>query len=435
MANRGSDDVTILDADGSAVGSFPAGPRPVEIALDFEGNIWVANDLGATVTRLSSAGGTPTAFAVPNGPRGISVAGDGSLFVSIYDGGAGREVVRLDPDGNELETLFVDPRPVNHGDGTGLVHASCVVPDADADLDGWTNAEEIDLLTNPFDLSEHPVDVTAITPDSGSVNGGTEILIDGRSLELPLEVRVGGRLATVVAPGAGGVVARTPEGAFPPVGLVDVLVTRPDGNSFLAVAAFEYTNDAPVADPDPDSVDDGYYIVPGDSLELDGRDSEDPNEAVGDSIVGYEWDVNGHPLSGANPVVSPEILVSFGINGLGGYDVTLRVTDSVGVVGEATVELVVVPLGSVAFLRGDSNQDSGVDLGDPIFFFRWLFQGGSAPSCRDAADANGDRRLDLADAIWLVRFLFQGFTAPPAPYPVCRPHPLELDCSSSVCSS
>lgn len=69
------------------------------------------------------------------------------------------------------------------------------------------------------------------------------------------------------------------------------------------------------------------------------------------------------------------------------------------------------------FIRGDVNQDKGVDISDPVSLLDWIFQSGSRPSCMDAADANNDTSLDLSDGIWLLNFLFRGGPQPPEPYP------------------
>ena len=70
-----------------------------------------------------------------------------------------------------------------------------------------------------------------------------------------------------------------------------------------------------------------------------------------------------------------------------------------------------------AFIRGDANQDRGVDISDSVFLLSYLFYGGTAPACDDAADANNDAGIDLADPIFVLNYLFQGAAQPPAPYP------------------
>lgn len=69
------------------------------------------------------------------------------------------------------------------------------------------------------------------------------------------------------------------------------------------------------------------------------------------------------------------------------------------------------------FIRGDANGDGNVDLSDPIYTLSYLFSGGKAPKCFDAADSNDDGVIDLSDPIYTLSHLFRGDPAPPAPYP------------------
>ena len=69
------------------------------------------------------------------------------------------------------------------------------------------------------------------------------------------------------------------------------------------------------------------------------------------------------------------------------------------------------------FVRGEVTADAKVDLTDVIFGLNYLFRGGAAPPCLDAADSNDDGQVGLTDAIYLLQHLFQGGAAPPLPYP------------------
>ncbi|MCZ6795345.1 MAG: dockerin type I domain-containing protein [Planctomycetota bacterium] len=87
--------------------------------------------------------------------------------------------------------------------------------------------------------------------------------------------------------------------------------------------------------------------------------------------------------------------------------------------------------------RGDANNDGTVDFGDAIHIANFLFNGGPAPLCEDAADANDDGAVDVADTSYLANWLFLGGPAPPAPGPVsCGADPTadKLTCGYSVCS-
>jgi hypothetical protein len=83
------------------------------------------------------------------------------------------------------------------------------------------------------------------------------------------------------------------------------------------------------------------------------------------------------------------------------------------------------------FKRGDSNRDGRVNIGDPIATLLYLFLGGAAPTCEDAADADDDGRLTLADPIVTLRVLFSPWRPLPAPgsgYAWFDPTTDELSC-------
>lgn len=73
------------------------------------------------------------------------------------------------------------------------------------------------------------------------------------------------------------------------------------------------------------------------------------------------------------------------------------------------------------FHRGDLVADGRINVTDPISLFSHLFQGGEAPSCREAADANNDARVDVTDGIALIQHLFLAGEPPAAPGPPVAP--------------
>jgi hypothetical protein len=85
----------------------------------------------------------------------------------------------------------------------------------------------------------------------------------------------------------------------------------------------------------------------------------------------------------------------------------------------------------VAFIRGDSNADGRLDVSDPIHALRYLFTGGPAPTCLDAADGDDGGSVDISDGVYLLLYLFTGGKAPPPPGPSCGldPTPDELSCA------
>lgn len=68
------------------------------------------------------------------------------------------------------------------------------------------------------------------------------------------------------------------------------------------------------------------------------------------------------------------------------------------------------------FIRGDSNQDSTVDLSDAIFILLGLFTELEI-ICPDASDANDDGTIDITDPIFILNFLFRNGPIAPPPGP------------------
>jgi hypothetical protein len=94
------------------------------------------------------------------------------------------------------------------------------------------------------------------------------------------------------------------------------------------------------------------------------------------------------------------------------------------------------------FIRGDSNGDGTPNLSDAIFTLGYLFLGGTAPPCLDAADSNDDSsvaaaKIDLTDPVYLLNFLFTGGSAPPTPYPSCGVDGTidNLTCTTGYCDN
>ena len=65
-----------------------------------------------------------------------------------------------------------------------------------------------------------------------------------------------------------------------------------------------------------------------------------------------------------------------------------------------------------SFIRADANSDTEIDLSDAIFILSFLFSGGEAPRCDDAADANDDGLIDISDAVKIMAVGFLGDTLP-----------------------
>jgi len=82
------------------------------------------------------------------------------------------------------------------------------------------------------------------------------------------------------------------------------------------------------------------------------------------------------------------------------------------------------------FVRGDSNGDSHVDIGDAITALLHLFAGASI-ACAKSADIDDDGRLSITDPIALLDALFDGGAPISPPFPACGRDatPDELPCT------
>lgn len=89
--------------------------------------------------------------------------------------------------------------------------------------------------------------------------------------------------------------------------------------------------------------------------------------------------------------------------------------------------------GDRLFLRGDSDRSGALEITDAIYVLSFLFLGGGAPSCFDAADANDDGTVNISDASTILGSLFLGTGSLPEPSKEAGPDPTPdaLDCSGS----
>lgn len=83
-----------------------------------------------------------------------------------------------------------------------------------------------------------------------------------------------------------------------------------------------------------------------------------------------------------------------------------------------------------SFIRGDFDASGSVNLTDAIAGLEFLFRGGAAPRCADAADTTDDGAINLTDPVLLLNHLFLSGPPPAPPYPDAGsdPTPDALDC-------
>lgn len=82
-------------------------------------------------------------------------------------------------------------------------------------------------------------------------------------------------------------------------------------------------------------------------------------------------------------------------------------------------------------VRGDANGDGSINLTDGVIPLLYLFSGGSAPACMDAADTNDTGAIEITDAIIVFAWLFTGGDAPAPPGPTSPGYPAG-DCGEDL---
>lgn len=82
------------------------------------------------------------------------------------------------------------------------------------------------------------------------------------------------------------------------------------------------------------------------------------------------------------------------------------------------------------FIRGDTNQDSFINVVDGVVLVLSLFSGRPHSDCQAAEDSSSDGKVDVADAVYTFEYLYLGGPPPPAPFPSCGSRAGSLSCES-----
>jgi DNA-binding beta-propeller fold protein YncE len=128
LVNSSANAVVEIDTNRS-VRTITVGPRPVAIAIDGEGALWVACFGDDAVWRIDIPGPgrpvTPTRIPVGDGPSDVAV-GEGGVWVVNRNEGT---VSRVDPERNEVaETIPIDNVPRGVAAGGGAVWVTVGAP-------------------------------------------------------------------------------------------------------------------------------------------------------------------------------------------------------------------------------------------------------------------------------------------------------------------
>ncbi|MEM7168376.1 MAG: IPT/TIG domain-containing protein [Planctomycetota bacterium] len=428
--------------DQSAVAPTPVVTDPEAIAATTTGIVYVTDTATGRIVRLSDTNGDgdaldageATVFFEGTAPATLTdldtLQLDGSVLVAVdEDNGTVLRLSDSNGDGDALDAgeavLWVDgaanPAASDPNDAATIGNGRLLL--ADGAIDGLLVAEDLDgsgavengeftayfddagaLLATPSGVlfvagappSPAP-QVSTVSPPQGPQAGGTLVTIAGSSLLEVTSVQFGGIVATFTVIDDNTIEVLTPPMAT--AGSVDVAVESPHG-AVVAVAAFEFV--APLA------------------LTITTVDPPFGATSGGDTVA----------LFGAGWDVAAPITVTFG--GLVA-PITMVTTTMIAVqtprhpTGLVHVELDDGMQSTIAsgafeyrtpFVRGDSNVNGNVDLGDAITQLTYLYvPGAPQPTCLDTLDTNDDGEVDLGDPVTLLTYLFSGGPPPATPFP------------------
>ncbi len=228
-------------------------PRSVFSAdLDGDGD----NDLAVANARGFSSRPGIVSVLLNNGdgtfaPKVDYIAGDRSIsvFIADLDGDRDNDLAVANLESANVSVLL------NNGDGTFAPKVDYTAGDGSisvfiADLDGdgdndlvTAHLNGVSVLLNRSNVPLSPV-VTSISPTSGTELGGMPVTITGSNFQSGATLTFGDMAATNVAVGLLGIItAKTPAH---PLGIVDVIVTNPDGQADTLFSGFEFVLTGPL---------------------------------------------------------------------------------------------------------------------------------------------------------------------------------------------
>ena len=157
-----------------------------------------------------------------NGGSSVTINGSGFAFGAVLTiGGKTATTITVMPGGNVITATV----PSNN-----LGAADVVV----TNRDGQTST-----LTGGYTYTTAPPPLAnSISPNTGTVNGGTTFTINGSNFLYGASVTIGGRPATVQTVTGSYINAVTPAGQS--TGSADVIVTNPDGQSQTVIGGYTY---------------------------------------------------------------------------------------------------------------------------------------------------------------------------------------------------
>jgi hypothetical protein len=155
--------------DGRTVSSVATSEDPQHVAIDAQERVWITSPEQDQVTVHRNNGEILQVIPLPadTAPSGISVGGDGSVWIASHPTGTLRgEVLRISSVDFEVTAFPLGIPSAAFGDMTGFVPGNLFQRDCDFDGDGFTNGEELGYGSDMFadDVTPATVDDEFVAP-------------------------------------------------------------------------------------------------------------------------------------------------------------------------------------------------------------------------------------------------------------------------------
>ncbi len=116
----------------------------------------------------------------------------------------------------------------------------------------------------------------------------------------------------------------------------------------------------------------------------------------------------------ANPGIADNAYVDSTVDSGATYDYLLVAEDPTGQLGPHS-QIATVTVALESFIRGDSNGDGLINVGDCVFTIDYIFRFGPAPVPYEAADADCDGMVNVGDVVYTIQYIFYHGPAPGCP--------------------